>query len=272
MNGRRTIVGLCMLCALLVSAFAAQSASAITGTTAFTCVKNAQPENRVGEHCLDIPGTRNYGHVAIAQDKTTEIKGTNEKTESETTKSRVGRLKLTIAGVPLELSATGVSGEGWMENKVNASGEHYAHGKGTITFTGVQVTTPGPGRCTVTTDNAGAEGAVGVVHTRELTATTEGQGHNLQFTPAAVGPFATFWITCNAPQIPALEGKWECTGSAKGQPNGATTEFAHSTVTTENTLKCKGTKSGIDGALTLSGREKGSTGAYNPLAATTVTT
>ncbi|HEX6667084.1 MAG TPA: hypothetical protein VF081_10875 [Solirubrobacterales bacterium] len=281
MNGRRAIVGLCMLCALLTSAFAAQSASAITGTTAFTCVKGAKPEDRKGEHCLEIEpliANKEYGHVPIAQDTTTELTGTNEKTEEGTTAASTGRLRLTIAGVPLELGATGVDGSGWMENKVAASGEHYAHGKGTITFTGVKVTKPEGRGCKVFTDSdLGVKGEEGVVHTRELTATTElqkaGEPHFLNFKAADGGNFANFYVECEeGKKIPAIEGTWSCSGSVKGQPNGATTVFTHATVTTENLLKCKGTKSGIEGKLTLSSRAKGSGGAFTPLAATTVAT
>ncbi|HEX6667245.1 MAG TPA: hypothetical protein VF081_11680 [Solirubrobacterales bacterium] len=278
MNGRNTIVGLCMLCALLVSAFAAQSASAeiIKGTTTFTCVKNAPPEDLRGEHCLpEGNAPKEYGHVAFAQDTTTQITGTNAKTANDTTTAAVSRLKTTIAGVPLELSATGVSGSGWMENKVAANGEHYAHGKGTITFTGVEVTKPEGRGCKVYTDNEATktEGEVGVVHTRELTATTQGQEMALKFQPAEGETFANFFVTCEpGKQIPAIEGTWSCNGSVKGTPNGATTGFTHEATTTQNTLKCKGTKSGIDGQLTLIGRHKDSAGTYNPLSNTTVET
>ncbi|HEX6666455.1 MAG TPA: hypothetical protein VF081_07660 [Solirubrobacterales bacterium] len=263
-----------MLCALLVSAFAAQSASAITGTTAFTCVKG-QGTLR-GEHCQATgSAAAEYGHVKISQDNTTEVTATNDKTESETTKARVSRLKLTIAGIQLELSATGISGSGSIENLLAANGEHYVHGNGTITFTGVKVTKPEGRGCKVYTDNegAGTEGEEGVVHTRELTATTEAQGDALNFRAADSGDFARFFLTCEeGKKIPALEGTWSCNGSVKGVPNGATTEFTHTETTTQNTLKCKNMKVGIDGGLTLSGREKDSTDAYTPLSPTTVTT
>ena len=41
MHRRRAVVGLCMLSALLISAFAAQGAAATKGTTAFTCQEKA---------------------------------------------------------------------------------------------------------------------------------------------------------------------------------------------------------------------------------------
>jgi len=49
MASRKTIAGLCLLCALGLSAFAAQSASAaVAGTTAFTCKKLSGSEVGVG--------------------------------------------------------------------------------------------------------------------------------------------------------------------------------------------------------------------------------
>ncbi|HEX6666465.1 MAG TPA: hypothetical protein VF081_07710 [Solirubrobacterales bacterium] len=276
MNGRRTIVGLCMLCALLVSAFAAQSASAITGTTAFTCVKGAPPRDLRGEHCLTTgQAPQEYGHVPIAQDTTTEVTVTNARTAAETTTHTPARLRTTVAGVIVEISATGVDGSGWMENKVNASGEHYAHGKGTLTFTEAKVTQPAGRGCKVTThkeDGSGLEeGANEVVHSRELTATTEGQGHFLKVQAADNGNIANFWLTCDV-KLPPIEGTWSCNGSVKGVPNGATVNFTHVATTEQNTLKCRGFKAGFEGSVTLSGRAKGSTGPYTPLAATTVTT
>ncbi|HEX6825868.1 MAG TPA: hypothetical protein VF077_06060 [Nitrospiraceae bacterium] len=271
MNGRRAIVGLCMLCALLVSAFAAQSASAV-GTTAFTCTKDAPTKDRFGEHCLTSGTPLEYGHKEIAQDTTTELSGTNAKTLNNTTESSSGILKVTVGGIPLELKAATVTGSGWMENKKNGAGEHYAHGKGTITFSGVTVVNPPERGCKVTTDNEPAPGTMGeegVVHTRELTATTEGKGDFLTFRAADEGNFANFFVTCEK-KLEAVEGTWSCSGSVLGVPNGATTEFTH-TKTTEapNTLKCRGSKAGIEGKLTLSGRAKGDTGAYTPLAVTT---
>ncbi|HEX6666706.1 MAG TPA: hypothetical protein VF081_08950 [Solirubrobacterales bacterium] len=278
MNGRRAIVGLCMLCALLVSAFAAQSASAITGTTAFTCSEAAAVKDRVGAHCLNIEGEKKFGHVAIAENTTTELEGTNANTATNTTTSRIGKLRETIGGVPLELQATGVGGSGTMENKKTAGGEHYAEGSGTITFTGVTVTEPAGRGCKVFTHkedgsgDPGEEGAEGIVHTLPLKATTEGQGDSLKFTPVVGEKFANFWITCTT-KLAAIEGTWSCTGSVKGVPNGATTEFTHATVTTENTLKCRGSKAGIDGALTLKGKDPKIVGdTFKPIAATTVTT
>ncbi|HEX6666694.1 MAG TPA: hypothetical protein VF081_08880 [Solirubrobacterales bacterium] len=277
MNGHRTIVGLCILCALLTSALAAPSASAITGTTAFTCSEAAETKDRVGEHCLNIEGTKKFGHIPITANTTTELTTTNDKTANNTTTARIGKLRVTIAGVPLELQVTGASASGWMTNAVNpTTKEHYSHGEGTTTFTGVTVTEPAGRGCKVFTDKEEtgppSEGEVGVVHTRVLKATTEGQGDNLKLEPAD-GPtksFMNFFITCES-KIEAIEGTWSCTGSLKGQLNGATIEYTHATVTTENQLKCRGAKAGVDFGTTGKGRAN-SLETYKPLSTTTVTT
>jgi hypothetical protein len=66
MNGRRAILDLCMLCALLVSAFAAQSASA-AGTTGFTCKAGAAEAGFSDAHCLTpaVGAAVKFTHVAI---------------------------------------------------------------------------------------------------------------------------------------------------------------------------------------------------------------
>ncbi|HEX6666679.1 MAG TPA: hypothetical protein VF081_08805 [Solirubrobacterales bacterium] len=277
MNGRRTIVGLCMLYALIVSAFAAQGASAISGTTAFTCVKGGGAKDLRGQHCIST-GTapQEYGHVEVAQGQTTEVMATNANTAGNTTESSVIRLKFTIAGVPVELTSTGLSGSGTIENKKNAAGEHYTHTEGTTTFTGVNVVQPAGKGCQVYTHkedgsgSPGEEGESGVIHTRALTGTTEGQGDNFKYTAADHGVFANFWLTCTT-KVEACEGTITVTGSVKGQPSGTTSTLTHATTTAENTLKAKGTKAGFEGNLTISARAN-SGQAFTPLAETTVTT
>ncbi|HEX5609720.1 MAG TPA: hypothetical protein VFX45_06490 [Solirubrobacterales bacterium] len=273
MNGRRATIGLCMLCALLASAFAAQGASA-AGTTAFTCVQGAGVLR--GEHCLTTGNASPiYGHVPVPENLTTEVTVTNAKTAQETTTHTPARLRLTVGGIPLELSATGIHGAGWMENKKSPTLEHYVHGQGTLTFTEAKVTQPAGNGCKVTThkeDGSGfEEGENEVVHSRELTATTEGQGHFLKVEAADKGNIANFFVTCEV-KIPAIEGTWSCNGSVRGVPNGATVNFTHAETTAQNTLKCKGFKAGLQASVTLSGRNKGSTDPFTPLAPTTTST
>lgn len=282
MIGRKAIFGVCMLCVLAVSALAAQGATAVTkGTTAFTCKEKKEP---VGPgfskaHCrpADAVSTgAKYEHVAIPEHTTTEITGTNAKTSAETTQSSVWRLKTVVAGLEVELSATGLHAEGWATNAIDPTGEHYVHGTGSAVFTGVAVTKPAGKGCKVFTDDDSGpepkEGAEGVVDTEPLVATTTQQGDFLKFQPDEGDVLASFWITCT-PKFPALEGTWQVTGSVKGVPDGATVNFTHAETTAQGTLKVKGNKAGLEGSVTFSGRDPElKETIYTPLSATTVET
>lgn len=85
MIGRRATVGFALLCALMFSAFAAQSAMAQKGTkavntTAFTCVENGGQRDFSDSHCDTFVGAEKgkFGHVAIPLNETTEIEVTNQ--------------------------------------------------------------------------------------------------------------------------------------------------------------------------------------------------
>src|ERR1700712_4429869 len=112
MNGRKAIVGLCMACALLVSAFAAQSAAAAqTGTTAFTCSEGATTKPWSNPHCNGTRTTETWGHVKINPDIITELSGASG------TSKPVQKLKATINGIVTELTTETISGSGWMRNR-----------------------------------------------------------------------------------------------------------------------------------------------------------
>jgi hypothetical protein len=258
-----------MACALLVSAFAAQGASAITGTTAFTCVSGST--NDFSEnHCKTKSVGGGFGHTAIAQDTTTKLSGDDA--------GGVSVLKATVGGIPVTLTAQNLSAaaspQAWMKNQVAANGEHFAHGEGKITYEEVTVTGAGK-ECFVYEDVGPAPttpGEKGMVTTELLTATTQGQGDSLKFTPAAAGAFAKFWITDGTHSTTncVTGGTYEVSGSVTGVPSGATVNFVHNDVTTANTLtlgKTGGTgfKAGLNGSLTL--KAEGT-----PLSPTTVTT
>jgi hypothetical protein len=253
MNGRRAVVGLCMLCALFVSAFAAQGASA---QTAVTCAK-IEAKN-VGEgftkaHCkpVDKAGASEkgaYTHVNIPPVTTTELTGTNEKTGEKTETKTVTKLKSVRAGVELELQATGVSGSGTMTNK-EEGGVQFASGSGTITYSGVTVTKPAGKGCVVTG---------GTITTNSLSATTKGLTNELLFTPTAgsTAAFANWNVTgCS---VSGLNGAYEVTGSVKGQTEGATTNFTHTNTTSQGTLFLSTQKAGIEGTITLGVRANSS--------------
>ncbi len=105
---RRAVIGLSLLSALLVCAFAAQSASALkpptsANTTAFTCVKGAGKDFK-DAHCDEaVPQTGEFGHVAIANDTTTEIDLTNSAVTESTKKSEPAIFTATIALSKIEI-------------------------------------------------------------------------------------------------------------------------------------------------------------------------
>jgi hypothetical protein len=248
MNGRKTTLVLCFACALIVSAFAAQSASA--ETTAFTCSKEVTTKTWSDAHCDNESGIKEYGHRAIPENTTTSL------TVAPGTSKPVMRLRATINGINVELSTENVSGSGSMHN-ATVGGKMQATGTGTKTYTNVKVTSPAGKGCKVYTDNSGVTGEEGVIHTHEIKGqTTEEMG--VKFEPAVAGqPLATFLIEeCKGSE--ALEGlnkTYTVTGSVIGTPTGGEVVFEHAATTAQNTLKINGTiKAGIDGSTTFKGR------------------
>jgi hypothetical protein len=280
MNGRRSVIGLCMLFALFLSAFASQSASAVTkGTTAFTCASTASGAGFSKEHCKpsDAVGSgAAFKHVEIPQDTTTEITGSNETTAGATD---ITKFKTVSNGITTELQAKVATGSGWMENKKEGAtdpnpGEHYAVGHGTITYTEATVVAPAGKGCTVWTDiDPLTMGEQGVVHTEPLKATTTGQGDALKFEPTTGSNFTRFYITgCEGSEaLKGLNRTYTLTGSVIGVPDGSTVNFSHVGTTAQNTLKLNGSKAGLEGTVTIKGRAN-SGEAYKPLSATTVET
>lgn len=271
MIDRRTILGLCTLCALVFSAIGAQGASAVSGTTAFTCKKVTPAAGTAGfkdEHCKEaVSSNANFEHVAIAQETTTKFTSSNNTTGSE---KSIIRLKAVLAGIEFEVSANVAAGSGWLTNAVDEK-EHYVHGEGTVTFSEVKVTKPAGKGCEVFTDNNGVEEGVETVMTHQLKGTTTGQGDRVKIEPATGQTLAAFFVTnCT---IPALNGTYEVTGSLTGTTNGATLIFTHADVTAQGTLKLRGQKAGLDGSFTFKGKdEKAGDTEYTPLTVTTVET
>ncbi|HEX5610816.1 MAG TPA: hypothetical protein VFX45_12085 [Solirubrobacterales bacterium] len=265
MKARKSVAGAFLLCALLLSALAAQGASA-AGTTAFTCAS----AGGVGpgfskEHCKPADAVQsgaNFKHVAIANGTTTELNITNANTNAETNAATTLITKATVAGLPLELTSTGVSGSGTITNTFENE-EHIAHGTVTFTTTGVIA----HNGCRVFTDSAAGTGEEGVIHTEPLKFTTKGQGHNVKFEPVAGNVIKRFELT-DCP-MPALNGTYTVTGSYTCPLEGATIVCSHAATTTQNTLKLNGAiKMGIAGSLTPKARAN-STEAYKPISFTT---
>ncbi|MGV1048664.1 MAG: hypothetical protein ACOYD4_09110 [Solirubrobacterales bacterium] len=259
---RKTIIGLCSLCAIFVSAFAAQGASA-AGTTAFTCKQVTKAEGTAGfskAHCkpADAVATNaKYEHFPIANGTKTEVAVSDLNTGGEHTGAIV---KFTVAGSAIELIAKEVSGSGTMSNS-EVGGEMIASGEGSLKYSGVTESLMG---CKVT----GKPGGAKVVETKQLAATTAGVGDKLKVTPNGATPFAEFELTeCAIGPITI-----KVFDSAFGVPDGATVNTVHNTMTAEKTLRLQnattGPLAGLEGTLTISGRAN-SGEPYTPLSPTT---
>jgi hypothetical protein len=276
MTGRSAVIGVWMLSALLISALAAQTAVAIpTGTTAFTCKSVASGAQFSDAHCkTGVGGGAGYAHTEIAENTTTEIGGNNQTTPGE--KFVVMKFAATIAGAPFEIQATGVGVSGKITNMVDsATNEHTANGAAVFNLGGVTVTKPVDPNCRVKTDKLpGKEvGAEGEIDSRLLRTTTASQGDALKFEPNEGTVLASFWVDGCGNAL--LNKTYDLTGSFKSTSiiSGATVNFNHGEVTTQNTLKLGGQKAGIDGTITLTGEDPEIVGdSSRPLSFTTIAT
>ena len=141
MNGRRAIVGLCMTCALLVSAFAASGAQA--AATAHKCMES---EAGTGEkfsdaHCQTKNAGGKFRHV--------ELKAPQALTGTTGTKFEgKQKLRMTTNAINIELQTSSMTVEGTLETN---NGTKVA-GTGRIIYTGVTVIAPNA-MCKVYEDN-----------------------------------------------------------------------------------------------------------------------
>jgi hypothetical protein len=232
MMGRKSVIGLAVLCALVFSAISATSAFA--GGRAFTCAPGGTQFSDA--HCLTA-GT-GFGHEEIANNKETFVTVTNERTASGTTAAEVSKLKGKIAGIATEVQCTGVSGEGELFNRAA-----FVEGTGELTYTGCTVTLPAGRECIV---------PGGTVTTEELFATTEGLGANeIEVEPVVPPVLAVVPIAgCKAGLPPPCACKVE--GSLIATTSGATATTIHATITAQKTLTLAGNAAGLQGALTIS--------------------
>ncbi len=149
MIGHRTAIGLSLLGALLICAFAAQSASAAfvpaVNTTAFTCVPGGGDKDFKDAHCDEFVGKEkgSFGHVLIPAGET-KISVTNAKTGKLTETAEPSVLKGVLGGVNSEITATTVTGEGFILNEELPAGSKNHQVTGTVTtkFTGITINKP----------------------------------------------------------------------------------------------------------------------------------
>jgi hypothetical protein len=225
MTGRRALVGLSLLCALVFSAFAVSSASAATsGLTAVTC-KEGAAKDFSRAHCAkaDVvtPGTGKFGHFKIAEKVETAVTGTNEGTEEETKKAKSAILHSISGGVEIEITCANVSSSGTLENLLVGE-EHRITGKGIVIQYGTAVAP-----CLMKKPvEKGCKVKGGVITTNKLHATSVGAGDGVKFTPEPAGggeggsPFVI--ITLEGCTVAGLNKAYEVTGSVLAQADGAT--------------------------------------------------
>jgi hypothetical protein len=220
MNGRRAIIGLSLLCALVFSAYAAPSAFAVKGTTAFTCVKKAGGTLR-GEHCLTTgTATQEFTHEEIAVGTLTETEGTNEKTANTTGSSTEPLLTAVSGGVNVEISCENESATGKLENQKPGAFMKVKGSEIVIIYT----------KCV--TKGALAELECKVkgeeVKTEKLTSETGENGMTVEFKP----PVETFTtITLEGCTNKAFNEAFPVKGTVKAIPEGATLRTSNLTST-----------------------------------------
>jgi hypothetical protein len=161
MIGRRAVVGLSLLSALLFCVFAAQSASAALttskNTTAFTCVKTLDNSGDFTKaHCdkedTGVLGKEVYKHELIPLKTTTEVDATNDKVTESTTKSEPAVLKGTVNLVKTEITCNTVKNntkESTIHNEEPEAGSHTFTGTVVVEYTNCTVSKPE--KCTVKT-------------------------------------------------------------------------------------------------------------------------
>ncbi len=260
MRSRSGTVGVCVLCALVFGAFAAQGAKAATnGTTVFTCKEPVAGDTAVGtpfnkSHCRDedTDATGKFRHVQVPENTTTEITGTTEDTAGNPTSTT---LHATILGVEVEITSplahilyeNAAKEKSWLTNaKDPTSGEHYVHGEATITYTEPVVKKPEGKGCKV----KGVD-----ITTNKLKFTSKGQvNHTIKFEPAAGTVLTTFELEgCS---IVGLNGKYEAKGSVAGEADGATLIFDREKTTAQGTLTLRAQIAGLSSSITIKGTDK----------------
>jgi hypothetical protein len=250
MSGRRAIVGLALLCALVVSAVTAPSAMALKGTTAFECKEVATGAEFEDEHCTKKAGGGGKGwkHEKINAGQTLLTANNN------ITGAKVIRpgMSGTIEKKEFAVEASGFktcANKAFLENKENGAKQMEVAGETCGEFTGVEVTKP-----------AGCTVKGGVIKLNEKTkgktvvkeVAEKKQEMFIEFTPPEAKPFATFTFegaTCELKGVTA-----EVTGTAKANVTTSETLFDGPTLTftaVNSTLKVGGNAAFFDATFTV---------------------
>lgn len=240
MNGRRSVIGLAMLCVLALSALATAHASA--GGRANLCVEGGNKDYaEADKHCVFNVGKGNgvRGHELIPRATRRAILATNANTAAGTIAAQLFKVKGKISGIATEIQCTTVNGEGELENS-----ETFASGTGTIESSGCTVTLPAGRECKV--------GNSGVITSKPLAMTTAGLGANELKVEMGTGQTELASIRIegcknNAPPT----ANYPLAGSLIATTSGGTATTLHAEITTQGTLTFGGNAAGFEGAVTF---------------------
>jgi hypothetical protein len=252
MTGRRSIMSLCMLCALISGATAAQSASA-AGTTDVTCKPTEQPTGFSDAHCLNaVVMSAKFKHVEIAAGTLTDERYTNANTNGGTTTSTLVKLVTKKSGVTVEIECAVASGTGTSSNV--AGPPMRVEGTQTSEFKTCKVLKPA--NCTVAEPIKINEAKVVTFHTG---AGEKERGIKISPKETLLTNIVFSGASCPLPGTFPVEGK------AIGRPNGATVLYQFG----EDELTFAKEPADLQAVFTLSGRLSGSGESFTPLALTT---
>lgn len=254
MTGRRAIVGLSLLSALLLCAFAAPSAMALNGTTAFKCIHTTPSgEEFSDEHCTSAQtGSAGFTEMGLTPGTETNITVSNSSTEGKVVKPK---LKGVIAGVNFELEAgsfESCAANDTVGNNLNGGGQGEVTGVFCGSFSSVVVNKPAKCEIEKGVVNLLANGTGKTV----VKFVKEEQEMYVELNPPGKESFAEFTF---AGGECALKGsKVSVTGSLTAnvstelsKNDGATLKFT--TAQTGKTLKAAGNTAEFEGTFTPRG-------------------
>jgi hypothetical protein len=243
MISRSSVIGIAVLFALVVSAFAAASASAVENPfRAYTCEPVSSGRQFSDEHCKTEASGAGTGwkHTLITAEKTPIIGNTLATTDEgtgHTNAHTASKLHGTIAGVETEVQCTLTNGTGELTNAAAS-----VTGNGVIEYVECTVTKPEGRNCVVTG---------GVITTKKLRATTVGQEANkVKFSAFEGTQLAGIPIAGCLENIPPA-GNYPVTGSLVATATGATLTTTGAGATAQGTLRLGGQVAGLEGAFTI---------------------
>jgi hypothetical protein len=271
MIGRRAVIGLSLLCALLFSAFAVQSASAATtGTTAFTCVKVvvAGTGDFKDAHCDETSsplGTGEFTHEPLASNPT-EVEANNEKTRNKTSESTPALFKAEAALSKIEFTCTTVKATETIKNSTEEVGGNIKHtitidngagGDFTTTYSGCVVLKPST-KCTVTDPVTKKAGTLNIKATG-MSSETVGALKNemgILFSPEPGKPFAELLFegaecALNTGKAFPIEGSMVATGTPVNTAASAGATLTFTEAMTKETLSFGGKSMTLSSAVTM---------------------